>query len=75
MKEKEMTPLQLISETKEFLEYCEKNQLFTPNEKLTVTRTITGAIERLLDRKAQDEINSMRTRIIDNLDFEGADDF
>lgn len=70
-----MTPLQLISETKEFLEYCEKNQLFTPNEKLTVTRTITGAIERLLDRKAQDEINSMRTRIIDNLDFEGADDF
>ena len=75
MKEKEMTPLQVIDETKKFLEYCERNQLFTPNEKLTVTRTITGAIERKLDHKAKEEINFMRTRIMDNLDFEGADGF
>tara|TARA_R110002020_G_scaffold268284_4_gene483481 strand:- start:409 stop:636 length:228 start_codon:yes stop_codon:yes gene_type:complete len=75
MKEKEMTPLQVIDEAKKFLEYCERNQLFTPNEKLTVTRTITGAIERKLDHKAKEEINFMRTRIMDKLDFDGAEDF
>tara|TARA_R100001443_G_scaffold53570_1_gene65184 strand:- start:843 stop:1076 length:234 start_codon:yes stop_codon:yes gene_type:complete len=74
-KKDEMTPLQIIEATKNYLEYCEKNTLFIPNEKLQIVRTITGAIERKLDHKAKEEISFMRSRIMDKLDFDGAEDF
>jgi len=70
MKKKEDRPLEIIETTREYLLFCENNDISTPPEKLQVTRLITAAIERQLDHKAKQEITFMRTRIIENLELD-----
>ena len=67
-KTNEQSTDRLISITKEYLAECEKHELLTPNEKLTITRL-------LLEQKAKDDIYEMRSKVMDGLDFEGVSDW
>tara|TARA_B100000287_G_C20674940_1_gene794882 strand:- start:1108 stop:1359 length:252 start_codon:yes stop_codon:yes gene_type:complete len=74
-KTNEQSTDRLISITKEYLAECEKHQLFTPNEKLTITRLLLAAIERRFEQQTKDDIYEMRSKVMDGLDFEGVSDW